>query len=78
MGSVWFTIYLVGLPALLSFAVNGAVVSWTLPEFYTLYIGLLSVIQWIFIAVVGLVFTGLAVLSSFIVTKINGKRRESE
>jgi len=77
MGSVWFTIYLVGFPVLLSFAVNGAVVSWTLPEFYTLYIGLLSVIQWIFIALVGLVFTGLAVLSSFIITKINGKRRES-
>jgi hypothetical protein len=78
MGAVWFTIYLVGLPVLLSFALNGAIVSWTLPEFYTLYVGLLSVIQWIFIALAGLLFTGLVVLFSFLVTNINGKRLASE
>jgi len=66
---VWFTLYLLALPILLSFAVNGVTVTWTLPEFYTLYIGLISIIQWIFVAAGGLVLTGMAALIGLLVIK---------
>jgi hypothetical protein len=62
LGFVFFTIYLLALPILVNFAINGIVVTWTLPEFYTSYIALLSLIQWIFVAAFGLVLTGAAAL----------------
>ena len=62
LGFVFFTIYLLALPILVSFAVNGTLVTWTLPEFYTSYIALLSLIQWIFVAVLGLLLAGAAAL----------------
>ncbi|MBE3037990.1 MAG: alkaline phosphatase family protein, partial [Chloroflexi bacterium] len=60
LGYIWFTIYLLALPILLSFAINGFIVTWTLPEFYTLFIALLSLIQSLIVAAVGLVLVGLA------------------
>jgi len=62
LGFVFFTIYMLALPILVNFAVNGILVTWTLPEFYTSYIGLLSLIQWIFVAVFGLLLTGASAL----------------
>ena len=62
LGFVFFTIYLLALPILVSFAVNGVLVTWALPEFYTAYIALLSLIQWIFVAALGLSLTGVAAL----------------
>ena len=67
LGCVWFTVYMVALPILLSFAVNGVIVTWTLPEFYTLFVGLLSIIQWIFIAAGGLALTGIAAVIGLLV-----------
>ncbi len=58
LGYIWFTIYLLALPILLSFAINGFTVTWTLPEFYTLFIGLLSLIQSLIVAAVGLALVG--------------------
>jgi hypothetical protein len=69
LGYAWFTVYLLALPILLSFAINGAIITWTLPEFYTLFLGLLSIIQWIFVAAVGLVLTGLSALISLLVLR---------
>ncbi len=60
LGFVWFTLYLLALPVLLSFALNGVTVTWTLPEFYTLYIGLLSIIQSLIVAAIGLLLTGIS------------------
>jgi len=60
LGYIWFTIYLLALPILLSFATNGFTVTWTLPEFYTLFIGLLSLIQTLVVAAVGLLLVGAA------------------
>lgn len=69
LGFVFITIYLLALPILVSFAVNGFVVTWALPEFYTSYLALLSLIQWIFVAVFGLVLTGAAALIAHYVPK---------
>jgi len=60
LGYIWFTIYLLALPILLSFAVNGFTVTWTLPEWSTLFIGLLSLIQSLIVAAVGLLLVGVA------------------
>jgi hypothetical protein len=60
LGTIWFCIYLLALPILLNFAINGFTVTWTLPEFYTLFIGLLSLIQSMIVAAVGLLLVGLS------------------
>ena len=59
LGYIWITIYLLALPILLSFAINGFAVTWTLPEWYTLFIGLLCLIQTLAVALVGLFMTGI-------------------
>jgi hypothetical protein len=60
LGYLWFTIYLLALPILFSFALNGFSVTWTLPEFYSLFISLLSLIQSLIVAAVGLVLVGVS------------------
>ncbi len=57
---LWFTLYLLALPILLSFAINGLTVTWTLPEFYSLFIGLLSLIQSMIVAALGLLLVGVS------------------
>jgi len=77
LGFIWFTVYLVALPILLSFAVNGVIVTWTLPEFYTLFIALLSIIQWIFISAEGLVLSGIAAVIGLLVSQRLLRKSES-
>jgi hypothetical protein len=55
--------YFLALPLLVSFAINGSVVTWTLPEFYSIFIALLSLIQWRFLVAIGLL---LSVAAAFI------------
>jgi hypothetical protein len=60
LGYIWFTLYLLALPILLSFAINGFTLTWTLPEWYTLFIGLLSLIQSMIVAALGLLLVGVS------------------
>jgi hypothetical protein len=60
LGYIWFTIYLLALPILLSVAINGFTLIWTLPEWHTLFIGLLSLIQSMIVASLGLLLVGVA------------------
>ncbi len=60
LGYVWLVLYLLTLPILFSFAVNGALVNWTLPEFYSMYLALLSMIQALVVAALGLVLIALS------------------
>jgi hypothetical protein len=59
LGYILFIIYLLALPILLNFAVNGVMVTWTLPDWYTIFIGLLCLIQVIIVALVGVIMVGL-------------------
>lgn len=60
---LFFTMaFLNGLPALFSFALNGAVVTWTLPDYLSSFLALLSLIQVLVIAVSALIFAGIAAL----------------
>ncbi len=62
MGLVVMTLYLLSLPVLWSFAWNGALVTWSMPEFTSSFLSLLSLIQILMVSVVGLLFVGLAAL----------------
>lgn len=62
MGLVMVTLYLLSLPVLWSFAWNGALITWTLPEFTSSFLSLLSLIQILMVSVLGLLFVGLAAL----------------
>lgn len=77
LGFVFFTIYLLALPILVSFAVNGILVTWTLPEFYTSYLALLSLIQWLLVAALGLLLAGAAGLIAHFVPQPVRKYRRS-
>ncbi|MEA5079880.1 MAG: hypothetical protein VB013_15045, partial [Anaerolineaceae bacterium] len=68
-GFVFTVAFINSLPALLSFVVNGIVVTWDLPNFLTSFLGLLSLIQLIVIAVSGLLFTGITALIAAAVSR---------
>ncbi len=58
MGLAATTIYLMLIPVLIHFALNGAVVTWILPEMWTAFIALVSLIQIIILSVLGLLLMG--------------------
>jgi len=66
---VLMTIYVLALPVLLSFAWNGALVTWTIPDFLTMFLGFLSILQALMVATVGLVLTASAALVARVVNK---------
>lgn len=51
------TLYLLVLPVLWSYVLNGAVVGWTLPHFPTMFLALFSLLQIVFVAGWGLILT---------------------
>lgn len=50
------------IPIFVHFAINGAIVTWTLPNFMLSYLGLIFLMQAFMVAAIGIVFTGLAAL----------------
>lgn len=68
----FITLYFASLPALWSFALNGALISWTLPDFGSMFLGFLSLLQSLVLAGSGLVLAGLASLISQIVSRKQG------
>jgi hypothetical protein len=60
LGLVFFILYLLAIPILWSFALNGARVTWTLPDLASMYLGFLSILQCMVVAAVGLILTGAA------------------
>ena len=68
---VFVTLYLLSLPILLSFAVNGALVTWTTPDMATMFLGFLSLLQALIIAVVGILLTG----ATSLIATINSRKK---
>lgn len=62
-------IYLLSLFALLSFAINGPLVTWSLPEFNTWYLGFFALVQILMFAALTPLFSGLSALASIIARK---------
>jgi hypothetical protein len=53
------TIYLLLIPVLVHFTWNGAVPTWILPEFWSAFIALLSMIQIMIVSILGMILMGL-------------------
>ncbi len=56
----WVTLYLLALPALWSYALNGLIITWALPDFLSMFLGFLSIVQGLLVAALGLLLTGIA------------------
>jgi Type I phosphodiesterase / nucleotide pyrophosphatase len=61
-GFAFVTLYLLFLPALLGFAVNGAVTTWRLPDPFLIFLHFTNLIQAMFVAALGIVLSGMAAL----------------
>ncbi len=60
------TLYLLVMPILWNFYRNGALVTWTLPEFSSMFLGFLAILQSMFVAIFGLLLMGVsALIASF-------------
>ena len=58
----FITLYILALPVLWSYALNGVLVTWTLPEFSSMFLGFLSLIQGLIVAVLGLLLASISAL----------------
>jgi hypothetical protein len=56
------TISILSIPVFVHYVVNGAIVTWTLPDFLFSFLGLLFLIQILMVAAIGIFFTGIASL----------------
>lgn len=59
LGLVLSTIGIASLPVLWHFFYNGALVTWTLPEYWSLFLGLLGLMQNLVVALEGIVLIGI-------------------
>lgn len=64
LGLVLVITYLLMLPVLWSYTLNGALVTWTLPDFASAFLAFISLIQILMVAILGLVFAGLGALAA--------------
>ena len=53
---------ILSIPIVVNFVINGAIVSWTLPDFLTSFLGLIFLVQSMMAALLGIIFTGFAAL----------------
>ncbi len=60
------TLALLAIPVLWSFTANGMLVSWRLPNFLSMFLGFLSLLQILLVSVLGLLLTGITSLAAWI------------
>jgi hypothetical protein len=65
MKFVLVTLSILSIPVLTHFFVNGAIVTWTLPNFLISFLGLIFLVQCLVVAMLGLFFTGLSPLLGY-------------
>ena len=59
------TLSFLAVPVLVHYLINGATVTWTLPNFLISFLGLIFLIQLLVVAVIGLFFTGISPLLGY-------------
>ena len=72
LGITISTIFLVAFPVYISYAINGALVSWTLPDMLSMYLAFLALLQCMFIAIIGIAISILSVPIHLVVRRIAG------
>jgi hypothetical protein len=63
------TLSVLSIPIFVHYVINGATVTWTLPDFFTSFLGLLFLIQVLMVSIIGLILTGFSALIGFIFNK---------
>jgi 2,3-bisphosphoglycerate-independent phosphoglycerate mutase len=59
---VFVTLYLVCIPVAANYALNGVLITWTIPSFLPSFLGLMGLIQALLVAMLGVVLTGVTAL----------------
>jgi hypothetical protein len=59
---VFVTLYLVFIPVAVNYALNGVLITWTIPSFLPSFLGLMGLIQALLVTVLGVVLTGVTAL----------------
>ncbi len=62
---IFTTISILSIPILVHYVINGAVVTWTLPDFLTSFLGLIFLIQALMVAAIGLFLAGISPLLGY-------------
>ncbi len=75
---VWLIIYILSLPVLVNYSLNGLLVHWHLPEFQSSFLGFLSLVQILFVALLGPLLAGAGAGASFGYSKWFLKRGQSK
>lgn len=63
---VFASIWLLSLPVWWSVFLNGALITWTLPEFSSMFLGFLSLVQILMLAVLGMLLAGLSAAAAWL------------
>lgn len=77
-GFVFTVAFIAGIPAFIHFVLNGILVTWTLPNYLFSFLFILSGIQIIVIAILGLLLVGLTVLLARMVTDREQKKGKAK
>lgn len=77
-GFVFTVAFIAGIPAFIHFVLNGMLVTWTLPNYLFSFLFILSGIQIIVIAILGLLLVGLMVLLARMVTGREQKKGKAK
>ncbi len=64
LGMTYSLVYVIALPGLFSLAVNGFLVSWTLPDVASMFFGFIFILQVLFVSVLNIPMTGITALIS--------------
>ncbi len=59
------TIWLVSIPLMWSFVLNGVTISWTVPDWPSMFHGFLALLQILFIALLGIVLAGVTAITAW-------------
>lgn len=73
LGFILAAIYLLSLPVILSYALNGGTVVWTLPDFPSTFLAFISMVQILFVGVLALPLAGAAAVIGNLYTMRSGK-----
>jgi hypothetical protein len=65
MKFILVTLSFLAIPVFVNFAFNGAVVTWTLPNFLISFLGLIFLIQMLVVALIGIFLTGISPLLGY-------------
>lgn len=63
------TVFLTSLPVVISFVLNGALVTWTLPDYFTSFLALISLIEVLVLSASSLLLAGVSALVSVLVKR---------